>query len=141
MGEIKYPIEVSGIEAPAIYRDHHRPWTLGAKCGDLVQVRSCCKEDGTKTYLGILLGDLPLDISFTHNRETKKLEIYAFKNPAIYVPELRKILWGVESWWEDIDSEDQLRQISDDDIQNVWYVKLWKEMQARKVAEAAEEGK
>ena len=50
-------------------------------------------------------------------------------NPAIYVPELRKIVFGCESWWGEIQSPDEIKDITDDDISNVWYVKLVKAME------------
>ena len=50
-------------------------------------------------------------------------------NPAIYVPELGKIIFGMESWWGIIESPEELKDISDDDISNTWYVKLLQEMQ------------
>ena len=51
-------------------------------------------------------------------------------NPAIFVPELKKIIYGCESWWGTINNQDDLSDlnISDDDIQNTWYVKLLHEM-------------
>ena len=45
-------------------------------------------------------------------------------NPAMFVPELKKIIWGCGSWWSKIKSEGDLKQITDEDIKNTWYVKL-----------------
>jgi len=129
MGEIQFPIEVSKININPLYRDKNRPDGLfGERCGHLVAVRPIDEKYGKKTYLGILLGDLPLEAWVSHNRETKELTIAGFRNPAMFVPELREIIWGVESWWETIETEDQLHQISDDEIQHVWYVQLLKAM-------------
>jgi hypothetical protein len=50
-------------------------------------------------------------------------------NPAIYVPELRKIIFGCGSWWSEIESPDEIKDITDDDIENCWYVRLAKMMQ------------
>lgn len=133
MGKIQYPIEVSDIKTIPLYRNSNKPDGLfGAKCGALISVRPCGEEYGNKTYLGIMLGDLPLDIFITHNPKTKELEVGGFSNPAIFVPELRQIIWGCGSWWSEIENEEQLRQITDDDIQNVWYVKMLKAMQEEK---------
>lgn len=44
----------------------------------------------------------------------------------MFVPELGRIVWGCGSWWHKIKSEDDLRQITDDDIDKVCYVQLAK---------------
>jgi len=44
--------------------------------------------------------------------------------PAIFVPELKKIIYGCESWWKTIQSVDEFSKISNEDINNTWYVKL-----------------
>jgi L-rhamnose mutarotase len=98
-------------------------------------VRPCGEKYKKKTYLGILLGDLPLEVMIMHNRETKELRIEPYRNPAIFVPELKEIIWGCGSWWGEIENEEELRQISDDNIQNVWYVKMLKVMQEKKKKE------
>ena len=51
-------------------------------------------------------------------------------NPAIFVPELKKIIYGYESWWGAITNKDDLSDlnISDEDIENTWYVQLLKSM-------------
>jgi hypothetical protein len=53
------------------------------------------------------------------------------RNPAIYVFETKEIVYGCESWWSPLESLDDLSDISDEDIDNVWYVKLLKEMQKK----------
>jgi hypothetical protein len=138
MNGIKLPIEVRSINNVPLYKDANKPSGWLAECGDLVQVRPCGEKYKEKTYLGILLGDLPLEVMIMHNRETKELRIEPFRNPAIFVPELKEIIWGCGSWWSEIESEEELRQISDDDIQNVWYVKMLKAMQEKKKKEQPE---
>jgi hypothetical protein len=60
----------------------------------------------------------------TFNPKTGVLEVgLAMHNPAIWVPDLKRIVFGMESWWGVIDNPDDLKQITDADIQNVWYVK------------------
>lgn len=52
------------------------------------------------------------------------------ENPAIWVPELEKVVWGDSSWWGPIEKkEDAERLITDADIQNVWYVKALKRLE------------
>lgn len=50
------------------------------------------------------------------------------RNPAIFVPELNKIIWGMECWWSEIESIDKSKAITDKDIENQWYVQLLKSM-------------
>lgn len=119
---IEYPITVSKTNQKL------REYWKDENCGRLVKIRPCGKEYGDKTYLGILLGDLPYTLYITHNPETLELNCSTTGNPAIFVPELRKIIFGMESWWGEIESEEELRDITDDDIENVWYVKMLKGM-------------
>jgi len=102
-----------------------RPVLLGGKVGDLVRIKPCGEEYGDKTYTGFLLGDLALSstVSITDDKIVCNWSNY---NPAIFVPELGKVIMGCESWWGVIKSEEDLRQITQDDIENVWYVKFLK---------------
>jgi hypothetical protein len=125
---IEYPITINGIDnhfnKDGLYSLH--------KCGQLVKISPCGDEYNGKTYLGILLGDLPIGAMVSRNRETKILDIYPHTNPAIFVPELMKIIYGCESWWGEIDNPEELKAITKDDIENVWYVKLLKELYEQK---------
>ncbi len=49
-------------------------------------------------------------------------------NPAIFVFDLKKVIYGYESWWGEIKSEEDFRKITDLDINNLWYVKALKEL-------------
>lgn len=93
--EVAMPIEVRGIAprqagAPGV---QHR----GADVGKTVSVRLA--GDDQKTYAGVYLGDLPLNLGFRYHRDTKILEPYTVSNPAMWVPELGRVVWGAESWW------------------------------------------
>jgi len=95
------------------------------KCGTPVQVRSCKKEHGDKTYFGILLGDMALSISHSIDKDNIVIAKRTFYNPAIFVPELNDILYGCSSWWRKIENENDLKKlITEDVIKNVWYVKF-----------------
>lgn len=121
---IEYPLEISGIKQPnniGIRTD-----SLSAKCGQLVKVRPIGENYENKTYLGIYLGEADIGLHVSHNRTNKELSIIRHYNPAIFVPELKEIIYGAGSWWRKINSEEELREISDDDVDNVWYVKLLK---------------
>lgn len=71
---------------------------LGHEEGSLVAIRPCAKINST------------------------------MNNPAIFVPELKKIIYGCESWWKTIRSVDEFSKISNEDINNTWYVKLLQSM-------------
>ena len=120
---IEYPIQVDSLELKPFNFDH-----MFHETGTLVAVRPCKKEYGDKTYLGILLGDLPYASHAGYLEEEKKLTISAMTNPCIFVPELKTLVWGMGSWWHEIQSPEELRDITDDTIQSQWYVQLLKEM-------------
>lgn len=48
---------------------------------------------------------------------------------AILVPELKKIIFGMESWWDEIDSVDEVSDITGSIIADIWYVKMLREME------------
>jgi hypothetical protein len=95
------------------------------KTGDFVAVRPCGDEYDNKTFLGVYLGEAALSqiIKIEDNKIKTELGFY---NPAIFVPDLNEIIYGCASWWGKIKSPDDLKQISDVDINNVWYVKVMK---------------
>jgi hypothetical protein len=105
--------------------DHNKP-------GTLVQVRPCGDEYKGRTYLGMYLCSAPTGFIGEQVGDKIVLLMNDYTNPAIYVPELNKIIWGYGSWWGPIKSEDQLRQITDDDIKNIWYVKALKQLESDK---------
>lgn len=114
---IEYPVMVNDIKYKDIAPYNVKP--------SLAKVRLC--EDD-KTYLGIYLGEFP---HFPHSSlsEDGILTFGAACNPCIYVPELEKVVWGSESWWSKIDDASELKDITDEDIENTWYVKLLRAMQ------------
>lgn len=99
---------------------------LGNKPGTPVIVRSCKEGHGDKTYFGILIGDVALSIRHSIYGETVTAEHSSY-NPAILIPELGEIVYGCQSWWGKIESEEDLKKvITDETIQNVWYMKMLK---------------
>ena len=86
--------------------------------GTFVSVRPCGDEFDEKTYLGIFVGDVAIG---------KTLSLH---NPCIWVPDLDQYIFGCESWWGVISNEDELRKITDADIENVWYVRALKALSA-----------
>jgi len=62
-------------------------------------------------------------ISITNNKIQLKWGMY---NPAIYIPKIGKVIYGMESWWKVINNKEELKDITDNDINNVWYVQALK---------------
>lgn len=120
---IEYPIEVSKIN-----QDTDISGFRDEEIGKFVRVRPCAKEYQNKTFLGLYLGELPAGFQISHNSETKELNVRFNTNPAIFVFDLKKIIYGCESWWGFIESEDDLKHVSNAEIDNVWYVKALKEL-------------
>ena len=120
---IEYPITVHEIENKPIDTSG-----LGHEEGSLVAIRPCAKEYNEKTYIGIYIGDLPIQILTSYKESTGQLINSTMNNPAIFVPELKKIIYGCESWWKTIRSVDEFSKISNEDINNTWYVKLLQSM-------------
>jgi hypothetical protein len=126
--EIQYPITVNKINFREDKTYSSEGWR-GEDIGKFVAVRPCGKEYGNKTYLGIYLGEFALSQGVFYDKEKGELTVSRFMyNPAIYVFDLKKVIFGCESWWGIIESEKDLQQISDKDIENIWYVKVLKQI-------------
>lgn len=122
---IEYPITVSDIVTEDIkYNDS---WQY--KIGTLCAIRPCAEEYEGKTYLDVYLGDLPISHHITHDPKTKILKVSTMDNPAIFVPDLNKIIFGCASWWHKIENIDEIKDITKEDIENTWYVKLAKKLE------------
>ena len=88
-----------------------------------VRVRPC---DDEKTYFGIYLGDFPHFQSASFDERTGMLKFNAANNPCIYIPELNKVVFGSGSWWSEIENANDIQDITDELINDQWYVKLLK---------------
>lgn len=93
----------------------------------LVMIRPVAAEYQNKTFLGFHIGDVALSTSVGITDDKIHCNFSSY-NPAIYVPELKKVIYGIESWWGNIKSEEDFKKITNQDIDNVWYVKMWKQM-------------
>jgi hypothetical protein len=123
-GSLEYPIEVSGINMVEDTR-----LTSSRKGTPLLVAVRPVDIDPPRTYVGIYVGDLPLGYGASYHRESKVLSLSpGHHNPAIIVPELKRIVMGCASWWGPIKTEADLMQITDKDIGNVWYVKALRGM-------------
>lgn len=103
----------------------------GQKPGTMVAVRPCADKYEGKTLLGMYLCDAPTGVIGRQEGETVMLEMIDYTNPAIYIPETDEIVWGYGSWWGEIESPEKLREITDEDIQNIWYVRALKQLEAQ----------
>ncbi|UZS00238.1 hypothetical protein [Chondrinema litorale] len=110
-------------------------WT--GKAGTLVKVRPCADEYGDKTFIGFLIGEAALSSELEIKEDVIQLN-HSQYNPAILVPEINKVIYGCESWWGKIKSVEELEEITDKDIDNVWYVKLLKKQLEDKEKEKEE---
>jgi hypothetical protein len=120
---MQYPIKVSKIVAapdcPVLVQKRFRCST-----GQMISVRPCSGEGEGKTFLGIYLGDIATTTGCQFHKSEGILELSpSGHNPAMLIPDLDRIVFGFESWWTPITSEEQLREITDEDISNTWYVK------------------
>lgn len=124
----------------------------GAKVGDWVSIRPCADNPENKSYLGVYIGEIALSLYGKYLPanlpEAKAYPDYkdkdadapvfqephvlvvsqAMYNPAIFIPDLKKVVFGAESWWGRIESPDQLKQITDETISGTWYVQALKSL-------------
>ena len=102
--------------------------------GSFVAIRPCAKEYGNKTYLGIYIGDIAMGVTTKRVQSTSDPSKGAISigfgahNPAIFVPELKQIIFGCASWWNIIKKPEDLKDITDDLVESQWYVKAAKQM-------------
>jgi hypothetical protein len=98
--------------------------------GAFVKVRLAGSEnEAESTHLGILLGDLPMGISVRIAEGGKMSLRWGAGNPAMWVPALKRIVMGCESWWSLIESPEELKAITDADIGAIPYVQAFAEME------------
>lgn len=115
---IEYPIQVNEIKQNPI---EYSNGLHASYVGKPVAVR--VKD---KTYLGIFIGDLPSRTHISYMAQTGRLSVNVVDNPAMFVPELNRIVFGYESWWKVLESEEDFKDITDSDINNTWYVQMLK---------------
>lgn len=100
--------------------------------GDFVSIRLASEKE---THLGIYLGDMP-GIGYRYNDDKTELTIVRMgalmANPVMFVPKLGRLVYGFESWWGTINTPEDLRAITDEDIDGVWYVQALKSLEGKK---------
>jgi len=122
---LKYPITVHG------FSDSPRPLRViesGRRGSCWVAVRPCAAEgEPTRTHLGIYIGDIATYVGADYHPKTGMVGLHvAGHNPAIWVPDLGRIVYGYESWWRQLKKPEDLTQIKDADIDNVFYVQAYR---------------
>lgn len=121
------PFEVHGIAGTG--RTSLQPWTESERQPHpWVSIRPVGEEHEGKTFLGVMLGDIATDCVISLSEDGVLSVGPGRGNPAIYVPELRRVVFGYESWWGYIDGPDELREITDETINGIWYVQALKAM-------------
>jgi hypothetical protein len=131
---IEYPITVKDIENPELRKEGR---LYAKQIGKLVKIRPCAEEYNGKTYLGLFLGVLPIEPTARYNSETQVLKLELVDNPAIWVLELNKIIYGYESFWGIIDDPSEIKEITTDQIANLPYMRALKELTNRETVENA----
>jgi hypothetical protein len=109
------------FEAKTFEFPEGKPIRERKETGLMVRVRLCSDD---KTYLGFLIGDAPLSSSVSMKQDSI-LCTWAYYNPAILVPSLKKVVYGNESWWSVLKPGDELKDITEEEISNIWYVKAF----------------
>ncbi len=107
---------------------------FGGNHGDFVAVRPCGEGLGKKSFLGILIGDAPRGMSVGFDSAAMTCTLCAYHNPCILIPELNKLVYGDSCWWSRLKSPEDLKAITDTDIDNVWYVQALKALTAPREA-------
>jgi hypothetical protein len=138
-GEI---VDVAHVNFPVTVQNLNRTVqrvTSDAGIGTLVRVRPATDDPNERTHLGIYLGDMIFDVTVAYSAKSSEMFVSDQRNPAIFVPKLRKIVWGIESWWSAIKTPEEVeKQITDDDIANIPYVKVLKELLESSVKDEAD---
>lgn len=127
-GEIEFPLEVSALKLMTTRERREQ------QSGSWVSIRVVGEA---VTRLGVYLGDLGHSMTYTLDTRTKEVTVLLVRNPAIWVPDLKRVVWGCESWWGVIKTPEQLREITDADINDIWYVRALRELQERTEQPAA----
>lgn len=132
INKIAFKVKLSAIKETK--HPEGKPIRENEDVGSFVSVRPCA-EKFNKTYLGIYIGDAALSSLVKIDDKAIVCE-WGFYNPAILIPEINKIVYGMESWWSMIESEDDLKKITDLDIENVWYVKALKAINSESLSKS-----
>jgi hypothetical protein len=124
--DFEYPITINSLKIFSGISNVEKA-TVGAP----VKVRIAGEDD---THDGFYLGELQTDTPLVaFYPKSKELRLVARRNPALFVPKLNRIVWGMESWWAFVGPGEEKKSISDADIEDTVYVKMMKAMEDRDV--------
>jgi len=129
LGQIKLKAQIATVKK--VRHPEGRPLKTIRDTGAFVKVQPCADEFDGKTFLGIMIGDAALSSGVSVENDEIVCEWARF-NPAILLLEQGKIVYGINSWWGRISSEDDLKEITALEIDNVWYVKALKQLNTQK---------
>jgi hypothetical protein len=79
-------------------------------------VRLVGKEHEGRTFLGIALGDAYTSVMVSRSQDGILTVGPAAPNPCMYLPELRRVVFGHGSWWAPITDPAKVREITDGDL-------------------------
>lgn len=127
LGTIRTLVEMNELKEVLFPKNEILKDSIGHKRGALVAIRPVAQEYGNKTYLGFYIGDMPLSSVIGISKEAIQLS-WSQYNPAIFVPELGKVIYGCESWWGEIKDENDFKKITDETISDQWYVKMYRKL-------------
>lgn len=119
---LQFPIEVNEIINSPVVPDKLYP----AEPGTLCRVRLCGSLDGTKPLIGIYAGELPDEIYSSYDCKTKSVVNQLSKSTAIFVPELKRLVYGCECFWSVIKSRQELKDLVSSDTDFAFYSKFLK---------------
>lgn len=88
---IEYPIEVASIELAEGFDLYKK------SIGRIVRIKQCFEETEGKEYLGIFMGEIFSFNAVSYKRQEQHLVINPVLNPVIYIPEIKRIVYGYES--------------------------------------------
>jgi len=126
------PREIMGIEFESEPRPFKRSWCQKEGTGTTwVSVRPCAGPNTGSTLLGVLIGEVAIGARSRIVPETSTLHVsLSFHNPLIFIPKTGQVVLGAESWWGEIESPEALREITNEDIDGLWYMQAMKSLSA-----------
>lgn len=129
MSRAEDPVLVRAVNSEPLLPPRLQRSVMGHVQGRFVAVRPV---ESDKTHLGVYLGELPISVLAVQterqdNVVTLRLEP-GMHNPCIWVPDLNQLVYGIESWWRPLGRPEDLSDITDADITNIWYMQALEQL-------------
>lgn len=126
LGPLTPPFEVHGV---SWWGSQVIPWEPSERNPfPWVAIRPVAEEYGGRTLFGVRIGDIATSVQLSLTADGVLRVGPCHNNPAIFVPDLYRVIFGFESWWGSIKSPDKLREITDSDIGQIWYVRAMRDL-------------